>query len=156
MLSIEQLHTYPFFAGLTAAQLQVVAALTTEHHFGPNVTLFQEGEPADQLYLPLQGSVDLYFSMDGRPKQRVLAGEIEAGIPVGISALIEPHVYMMTARTATDCKMLELNGALLRAIFEVDPAMGYAFMREIAKASLERLHLARVQLARETEPDLVI
>ena len=156
MLSIEQLHTYPFFANLNAAQLAVIAALTTEKHLEPNITLFQEGEAADKLYLPLQGSVDLYFNMDGRPKQRVLAGEIEAGIPVGISALIEPHRYMMTARTATACRMLELNGALLRAIFQVDPAMGYLVMREIAKASLERLHLARVQLARETEPDLVI
>lgn len=156
MLSIEQLHTYPFFAGLNAAQLNVIARLTTEETFGPNATLFQEGEAAEKLYLPLHGSVDLYFGMEGHPKQRVLAGEIEAGVPVGISALISPHTYMMTARTATECRMLEMNGALLRAIFEVDPAMGYAFMREIAKASLERLHLARVQLARETEPDLVI
>jgi ATP-binding cassette subfamily C protein CydC len=156
MLSGEQLQAYPFFARLNAAQLRVIAALTREQHLEPNVTLFQEGDAADTLYLPLQGSVDLYFGMEGHPKQRVLAGEIEAGIPVGISALIEPHTYMMTARTATPCRMLEMNGALLRAIFEVDPTMGYTFMREIAKASLERLHLARVQLARETEPDLVI
>lgn len=156
MLSIEQLHAYPFFAGLSAAQLNVIAHLTTEETFGPNMTLFQEGAAADKLFLPLQGSVDLYFNMEGRPKQRVLAGEIEAGIPVGISALIEPHTYMMSARTATECRMLEMNGALLRSIFQVDPAMGYAFMREIAKASLERLHLARVQLARDAEPDLVI
>lgn len=156
MLSIKQLHAEPFFADLDATQLNIIAHLTTEKHFEPNVTLFQEGDAADKLYLPLQGNVDLYFNIKGQPKQRVLAGELNAGIPVGISALIEPHHYQMTARTATRCVMLELDGALLRALFELDPAMGYVFMREIAKASLTRLQLARVQLAREIEPDLVI
>ncbi len=156
MLSVNQLRTYDFFAGLTTAQLEAIAMLTLEKRFEPGVTLFQEGQPADKLYLPLQGSVDLYFNMNGNTKQRVLAGEVESGMPVGISALIAPHTYMMTARTASQCHMLELNGALLRAIFELDPAMGYTVMREIAKASLERLHLARLQLARELEPDLVI
>jgi CRP-like cAMP-binding protein len=156
MVSTEFLRSYSFFAGLNQAQLEAVAALTVEHNFGPSVTLFQEGQSADVLYLPLHGSVDLYFSMEGHPKQRVLAGEIDAGMPVGILALIDPHTYMMTARTASDCRMLEMNGVLLRAMFELDPSMGYAFMREIAKASLERLHLARLQLAREAEPDLVI
>ncbi len=156
MFSLEQLRALPFFSGLTKAQLKVVAELITEVRLEPHTTLFQEGEAADTLYVPLQGNVDLYFHMKKRPKQRVLAGELEAGMPVGISALIEPHTYKMTARTAVACRMLKMNGALLRAIFEVDPSMGYAFMREIAKASLERLHLARVQLAREAEPDLVI
>ncbi|RIK27517.1 MAG: hypothetical protein DCC52_09270 [Chloroflexi bacterium] len=156
MLSIEQLRGLPFFAGLNERQLQAAAELTELAQFEPNAILFHEGAAADTLYLPLRGSVDLYFNMNGRPNQRVLAGEIEANIPVGISALIEPHRYMMTARAATACRMLKMNGAALRALFETDPAMGYAFLREIAKAALERLHLARVQLAREAEPDLVI
>lgn len=33
---------------------------------------------------------------------------------------------------------------------------GLDILRQISKASLERLHLARVQLARELEPDPVI
>ena len=156
MVSTELLRTLPFFAGLSQGQLDAVAALSVEHNFGPGVTIFQEGQPADKLYLTLRGSVDLYFSMEGRPKQRVLAGEVDAGMPVGISALIEPHMYMMTAKTATDCRMLEMDGISLRTLFESDTRMGYALMLEIAKASLGRLHLARVQLARELEPDLVI
>jgi CRP-like cAMP-binding protein len=122
----------------------------------PNVTLFEEGQVADKLYLLLQGSIDLYFSIEGNSTQRVLAGEIETGMPCGISALIEPHTYGMTARTATACRVLEMNGALLRALFDLDAGMGYAFMREIAHAASNRLHLARVQLAREAEPELVL
>lgn len=156
MVSTDLIRAIPFFAGLNEAQLNAVAALTVAHNFDVGVTLFEEGQPADKLYLPLRGAVDLYFGMEGHPKQRVLAGEVEAGMPVGISALIEPHTYMMTARTATDCRMLEMNGVLLRALFALDTSMGYAILREISKASLERLHLARVQLAREAEPDLVI
>lgn len=156
MLTTELLKVYPFFAELNDAQREVVAQLSIERHFEPNITLFQEGQPADKLYLPLRGCVDLYFSVEGHPRQRVLAGEIEAGMPVGISALIAPHVYLMTARTATAGRLLELNGAMLRALFGLDAQMGYTFMHEIAKASLERLHLARVKLAQELEPDLVI
>jgi len=156
MVALDLIRATPFFAGLNEPQLNALAALTAAHDFDVGVTLFEEGQPAEKLFLPLRGAVDLYFGMEGHPKQRVLAGEIEAGMPVGISAVIEPHLYKMTARTATECRMLEMNGVLLRALFALDTRMGYVMLREISKASLERLHLARVQLAREAEPDLVI
>ena len=152
----ELLAKYPFFAGLNDAQLRAVALITTDQLYEYGDTLFEEGEPADKLFLVVQGSVDLYFRVNERPKHRVLMGEVDPGMPLGISALIAPHTYGMTARAGARSKVLVMDGSVLRALFELDPAMGYAFMLEIAKASQERLHLARLQLARELEPDPVI
>jgi CRP-like cAMP-binding protein len=113
--------------------------------------IFEEGDPANDLYLLLDGSVDLYFTphiTNGHPTpSEILIGEINPGEPFGISALIEPHILSATARAAKPGKILKVNGPALRALCEVDCALGYALMRQVAKAALERLHFTRIQLA---------
>jgi hypothetical protein len=37
-----------------------------------------------------------------------------------------------------------------------DAEMGFALMREIVKASMERMHFAQLRLAEEQQPELVI
>jgi CRP-like cAMP-binding protein len=156
MVTAEQLRQHPFFAPLDDIQRNALALITQQQEIEYGGTIFQEGKPAAKLYLLLHGSVDLYFQSEEHPKQRVLAGEISADMPFGISALIAPHAYRMTAKAAAHCKMLVLDGALLRALFALDPHMGYLVMLEIANASQERLHLARLQLARENELEPIL
>jgi CRP-like cAMP-binding protein len=147
---------HPFFAELDETQRNALALITRQQELEYGATIFQEGKPADKLYLLLHGSVDLYFQSEEHPKQRVLAGEISADMPFGISALIAPHTYGMTAKAAAPCRMLVLDGALLRALFALDPRMGYLMMLGIANASQQRLHLARLQLAREHELEPIL
>lgn len=156
MISVKTLQAYPFFARLRQAQVEALIPHVMEEHIPYNGTFFEEGQPAQYLFLLTRGSVDLYFKMPDDPRHRVLAGEINAIEPFGISALIEPHTYAMTARAGTDCHVLRIDGAALRAMLEQDTQMGYALLREIAKASMERMHLAQQRLAEEEQPELVI
>jgi CRP-like cAMP-binding protein len=156
MISVETLRAYPFFARLTPEQIGKLIPLVMEESIPYNGIFFQEGQPAQYLYLVTRGSVDLHFKMPNDPRHRVLAGEIDAVEPFGISALIEPHTYAMTARAGTDCHILRIDGAGLRAVLEKDSQMGYILMQEIAYAAMERLHLAQRRLAEAQEPELVI
>lgn len=156
MLSTNQLRMYPFFAELSQAELDMLMPFIMEENIPYNGTFFEEGQPANYLFVLTRGSVDLYFKMPDDPRHRVLAGEINAVEPFGISALIEPHTYAMTARAGTDCHVLRIDAEPLRDLMGKDCKMGYALMREIAKASMERMHLAQQRLAEEEQPDLVI
>ncbi|TAH53314.1 MAG: cyclic nucleotide-binding domain-containing protein [Chloroflexota bacterium] len=156
MISVKTLQAYPFFARLSQTQIEALIPFVMEEHIPYGGTFFEEGQSAQYLFLLTRGSVDLYFKMPDDPRHRVLAGEINAIEPFGISALIEPHLYAMTARAATDCHILRIDGQSLRALMERDPQLGYTLMGEIAKASMERMHLAQQRLAEEEQPELVI
>ncbi|MEK7276377.1 MAG: cyclic nucleotide-binding domain-containing protein [Chloroflexota bacterium] len=150
MVSPELLRRYPFFAFLDDAQHKAIAMIAEELFCAEGKAVFEEGRTADALYLLLEGSVDLYFtphSENGRPSEPILVGEINPGEPFGLSALIEPHTLVATGRAAKPCRLLRIDGAGLRALFEVDCRLGYVLMRQIAKAVLERLYFARLQLA---------
>lgn len=156
MIDVKALRGYPFFAGLSESEIKAILPLVMEERIPYNGVFFQEGQPAEYLFLLTRGSVDLYFKMPDDPRHRVLAGEINGVEPFGISALIEPHTYAMTARAGTECTVLRIDGTALRNLMEKDTQMGYTLMREIAKASLVRMHFAQQRLAEEEQPDLVI
>ncbi len=151
MISPEILRRYPFFSFLTDAQRKALAMIAEEAACEAGAVIFEEGDPASDLYLLLDGSVDLYFTphvtSGHQSPGEILIGEINPGEPFGISALIEPHILNATARAAKPGKILKINGPALRALCEVDCALGYALMRQVAKAALERLHFTRIQLA---------
>jgi CRP/FNR family transcriptional activator FtrB len=156
MITLEQLRAYPFFARLNEKELEALIPYMMEENIPYGGVFFEEGQPAQYLFVLTRGSVDLYFKMPDDPRHRVLAGEINKVEPFGISALIEPHTYAMTAKAGTDCRVLRIDAEPLRALMEKDCRMGYALMREIAVASMERMHFAQQRLADEEQPDLVI
>ena len=156
MISVQTLQGYPFFARLNQAQIEALIPFVVQEQIPYNGTFFEEGQPAKYLFLLTRGFVDLYFKMPDDPRHRVLAGEIKPAEPFGISALIEPHTYAMTARAGTDCHVLRVDASLLRERMEKDTRLAYTLMLEIAKASMERMHLAQARLAQEEQPELVI
>lgn len=147
MVSPELLRRYPFFACLDEAQQKAIAMIAEQVEYEKGTTLFQEGKPVEALYLLIEGNVDLYYVASENPKDQYLVGEVSPGEPFGVSAMIEPYTLSATARAAKPVKVLKIDAAALRALCEVDAHLGYAVMRQVAKASQERLHYVRVQLA---------
>jgi CRP-like cAMP-binding protein len=151
MLSTEKLRYYPFFGLLNSHQLQEISMIADEEAFEGDEIIFQEGQPAEALYLLLEGSVDLYFTIAGAKPSRVHkgipVGEINPGETFAISALIEPNIFTATARASSPSRVVKIDAAALKALFEKDRRMAYLFTNQAAKAALERLHATRVQLA---------
>lgn len=151
MISPEVLRRYPFFGRCDDAQLTTLAMLADEKTLAPGETVIEAGQPADRLYLLMNGSVDLFFILEeeNRPEVRreFPVGEVNPGEPFGISALIEPYRYTTTARAAQPSRAIAVDAAGLRAACTGDQALAYWLMQAIAKATLERLNATRVQLA---------
>jgi CRP-like cAMP-binding protein len=148
MISLELLRRYPFFALLTDDQLKAIAMVAVEVTYPKGTLLVKENNPANKLILLVEGDVDLIYSGGGEGAiSNALVGSIAPGEMLGVSSLIEPYVYISSARTTVPTKVVEINGAAVRALMQVDKLLGYALMCNVATAVLERLKYTQVELA---------
>jgi CRP/FNR family cyclic AMP-dependent transcriptional regulator len=151
MISPELLRRFPFFGNLENSQLVTISLISEENTFESGVEIFQEGIPAEALFLLEEGGIDLYFTVidSFRPELRkeYSVGEINPGEPFGISALIEPYILTATARVSSPSKVIRINASALRDAMDTDPSLSCALMRKMAKTAIERLNATRIQLA---------
>jgi CRP-like cAMP-binding protein len=148
MISSELLRRYPFFAMLTDDQLKAVAMISEEKTYPKETLLVKENTPANKLILLLEGDVDLVYSGGGEGAiSNALVGSIAQGEMLGVSSLIEPYVYISSARATAPVKVVEIDGLAVRALMQLDKMLGYALMSNVASAVLERLKYTQVELA---------
>jgi CRP/FNR family cyclic AMP-dependent transcriptional regulator len=148
MVSPELFRRYPFFAMLSDEQLKAIAMIAEEKTYPKETLLLKENSQANKLMLLLEGDVDLIFSGGGEGAiVNALVGSIAPGEMLGVSALIEPYTYISSAKATLPVKIVEIDGAAVRALMQVDNLMGYALMRNVAAAVLERLKYTQVELA---------
>jgi len=148
MVSPELLRRYPFFASLSDDQLKAIAMIAEEKIFPKDNVLIKENTAANKLVLLLEGDVDLVYSGGGEGAiVNALVGSIAPGEVYGVSSLIEPYKFISSAKATVPVKVVEIDGIALRALLEVDPKLGYALMRNVAVAVLERLKYTQVELA---------
>ncbi len=151
MISPELLRRYPFFGLLTEAQLKAIAMIAQEVNIPSGSQIFKEGEKADALYLLLQGSVDLYYTVETEGlldfSKEFLVGEINPGDAFGVSALMEPYIFTATAKADQNLRVISIDAVAMRALLEDDAKMSCVIMYQLAKAYAERLRSTRIQLA---------
>lgn len=151
MVSPELLRRFPFFGTLNPEQLKKVALIAEEITVPAGTHLFDECQPADTFYLLIDGSVDLSYKSEEEfhPKTKKVfpVGEINPGEVFGISALLEPFEYNATALVSKESQLIKFGANDLRQLLNDDASLGYLFMHQVARAVMERLSYARVQLA---------
>lgn len=148
MISLELLRRYPFFALLTEDQLKAIAMIAEEKIYPKDAILVKENTPANKLILLLEGDVDLVYSGGGEGAiTNALVGSIAPGEMLGVSSIIDPYIYISSARATIPSKVVEINGTAVRALMQVDTSLGFVLMRNVASAVLERLKYTQVELA---------
>jgi CRP/FNR family transcriptional regulator, cyclic AMP receptor protein len=148
MISPELLRRYPFFAMLNDEQLKAIAMIAEEKTYPKEYLLVKENAPANKLILLLEGDVDLIYSGGGEGAiTNALVGSIAPGEMMGVSSLIEPYVYISSARATIPVKVIDIDGIALRALMLEDKSLGYTLMSNVATAVLERLKYTQVELA---------
>jgi CRP-like cAMP-binding protein len=151
MVSPEILRRYPFFGNFTEAQLKAMAMIAEEEKFTKGAVVCEEGQPAKSFYLLMEGSVSLFFKTEEEfhPETRkdFLVGEINPGEIFAISVLVEPFIYTATVKAERDSRVIKFDAGGINTLIEKDPRFYCMLMKEIAKAAMERLNFARVQLA---------
>jgi CRP-like cAMP-binding protein len=151
MISPELLRRFPFFAPFSPDQLKELALISDEFHAETGDHLFKEGQPAEALYLLIEGGVDLSFRSEEKyhPKssKEFSVGEINPGEVFGISSLVEPYILNATSTISKTTSYLKIDAIELRKMMVADPQLGYLVLKQIARVLKERLEYTRVQLA---------
>ncbi len=145
MISPEQLRRYPFFLSVDADVLKEVAMISDEVAFDANETIFAENDPAERLYIVIDGEVDLKYTL-GDGQQRVV-DTIVAGELLVWSAMVEPFRCTTAGVTRKPSTLISINGAKFRALCEQHHDLGYRMLVSVTKSLASRLEGARVQLA---------
>jgi CRP-like cAMP-binding protein len=134
----------PVFAGLTPAQLTLIAGCGANEHFQAGAQIFREGAPADRFFLIREGAVALEVDAPGRGA--LVIETLHRGEVVGWSWLFEPYRWQFDGRASEPTRVVAFDGACLRAKCEEDHELGYQLMRRFAASVIERLQATRLQL----------
>ncbi|HEX7536390.1 MAG TPA: cyclic nucleotide-binding domain-containing protein [Dermatophilaceae bacterium] len=145
MRTIEQyLPDHPFFAGLDADALALVAGCATNVTFAPGEFVFREGQPANQFFVVRRGRVAL--ELHGPSSGTMVIDTADAGDVLGWSWLVPPYIWLFDARAVEPTGAVAFDGECLRGKCEEDPRLGYALMKMVTQVMLSRLTAARVRL----------
>ncbi|MDX2044843.1 MAG: cyclic nucleotide-binding domain-containing protein [Acidobacteriota bacterium] len=135
---------HPFFQGLAAEDIQLVAGCATNAVFKAGEVISREGEPANQFYLLREGKVALEIYVPERGQ--VVLQTLGAGELVGWSWLIPPYQWRFDVRAVEFVHAFALDGACLRGKCEANPRLGYELLKRVAQVFTERLMATRLQL----------
>ena len=115
------------FADLSPRQAQSLDRLAKHVRFKKGAVLFSAGEPAERLYVVLEGTVELRMPVPGwwgiaTPHEKMTTAR--PGQIVGWSALAEPCVYSLTAVASERATAARFEAGALRELMSADPELG--------------------------------
>jgi len=157
VVAIRTLKRFQIFEGLTDSQLERIAELCREEVYPGGVTIFEEGGRAENLYLLWQGTMALEMKIQAWPQEpakRTVIDVIARGEPFGWSALAEPHILTLSAKTLEQSRVIVIKGDDLHQLFESDHHMGYLVTERLTDVVGGRLRDTReklTQMLREVE-----
>ncbi len=130
----ERVRRNPLFARLDAAALARLLAGAVVRRVGRGTLLFLQGEPAERVYLVLEGWVRLVRrSADGREVTIRIFGPGES-LGEAVAFLEEP--YPVSGEVVEAARLLAIPRRVLVAAVEEDPALARAMIASLAR----RLH----------------
>jgi CRP/FNR family transcriptional activator FtrB len=126
---------------LRASALKALAASGRLLELPRGATLFEQGRPAEQLYVLLDGAVALSAGEGGRQ-----AAIVELVRPVdclGIEAVLDAAPHAVSARTVEPCRLLLVAAAEVRRRVGLEPALARALIGCLAARN--RLLVAQIK-----------
>src|SRR4030065_593022 len=119
-------------------QLKLLHPLFIPCEFTTDTVLFEQGDPAENLFAVVSGEVVVNFKPDDGPT--ITVARVQPGSIVGWSAALGSRRYTSSAVCTTYTQMLRVRGDNLRRLCLQHPETGTAFLDRLATVIAERLH----------------
>ena len=97
--------------------------------FPAQLDLIKEGDPADFLYVVIEGCVELHANSNGRDATMGMVRPVGTFI---LAAVLKDAVYLMSARTSERSRVLLVPSENVREAFQKDDAFARAIVVELA------------------------
>jgi toluene monooxygenase system ferredoxin subunit len=132
------------FQGLTLDQIELLEALFIPWSCEADTMIFEQGEPAENLYVIVSGEIIVQFKPDDGPSIQV--ARVQDGGVVGWSAALGSRSYTSGAMTTMDTEMLRVRGSDLRMLCVHEPELGQVILDRLAGIIAERLRSTHAQV----------
>jgi CRP/FNR family cyclic AMP-dependent transcriptional regulator len=145
-----RLESLPLFHGLTPSELKLVISRFEDTSFPADHIVFNQGDPADKLYVVISGRVAIRFKPDDGDVLNV--AEVEHNGVFGWSAVLGRQSYTSSAICLEDCEAVYVRGDVLRKLCETHAETGVIILERLAEVIAERLrstHAHVVDLLRQ-------
>jgi CRP/FNR family transcriptional regulator, cyclic AMP receptor protein len=132
-INIDRLRKVDVLQGLTDWELKIIAQFFKEETVGGGVTLFEEGQKADRLFILEEGEISVQIP-NGESYQIHSPGKI-----IGWSFLIPPNRYTASGATMVSSKLLVIESPDFYYLIYKEPRMGVKVMANLAQVVASRL-----------------
>jgi CRP-like cAMP-binding protein len=119
----------PFLSFLTSGQLDLLASVIAERHYGPRELIFQEGEPARGLCIVHSGIVAVYKVVEG---ENTFLKTLGVGEHFGEIALVSDTPRTATVIAEGHTSLLVIGRADFERAMEQTPAL-WSYFRKCAE-----------------------
>jgi hypothetical protein len=133
MVSIDRLRKVDILQGLTDWELKIISQFFQEENAGEGVTLFEEEEKAERLFILEEGAVSIRRK-EGEPYDVKMPGKM-----IGWSFLVPPNRYTASAVTIAPSKLLVIKSPDFFYLIHKEPKMGVKVMENLAQVVASRL-----------------
>ena len=130
------LRDIPIFAGLSPEDLKSVAEIAHEEFFPKNTNIFHQGEDGNMMYVIVEGYLHVLANTGGSEK---IVAERGPGEFVGEMAVIESAPRTATLRTASEVRVLSIDGETFKGILHERPDVSFAVLRNISRRLRESM-----------------
>lgn len=127
----------PLFRDLAPEQIQLLRPIfiPCDCYLGTN--LFEQGDPAEYLYLVAEGEVTIRYKPDDGPP--IVIARIRPGGVVGWSAALGNRFYTSAAVCSDSTQLVRVRARDLRRLYELYPDTGILILDRLASVIAERL-----------------
>ena len=120
----------PLFSKLSDDHFDFLFKMAYLQQFPPHVQLMTEGDSADFLHIVMEGTVELFASSNDR---EITMFVLRSFSPYNLSAVLEGAVYLMSARTLDQARILMIPATNISELMDIDPSFAHAMVTELAK-----------------------
>ena len=133
------------FKGLSASQLQRLSEITKEEHIPKGKFLMREGQKAEALFILKEGKAELLTSVNDSFELPIAILK-NPGDCAGMSSLVAPYKYSLSARCVKESQMLIIKQTALEKLMKEDHELGCIMMKNLAQHLFGRLKETRQEL----------
>lgn len=136
-MSSDRFDQLPLFDGLTLTQRERLRPLFIPCDCYTDSILFNQGDPAEHLYIVVVGEITIIHKPDDGPPINIT--RVRPGGVVGWSAVLGNREYTSGAVCSGYSQMLRVSGEDLRILCEQHPDTGILILERLATVIAERL-----------------
>ncbi|MDA4844466.1 cyclic nucleotide-binding domain-containing protein [Hoeflea poritis] len=126
---LPEVRSLELFESMSDSNFEALMQAAYLQTFPAQLELITEGDPADFLYVVIEGCVELFARTNGRESTMGMVRPVGTFI---LAAVLKDAVYLMSARTCQRSKLLMVPSENIRDIFQRDEAFARAIVVELA------------------------